>query len=125
MKKTLKMIRKGQYEMPKIDHMFQDLLSKILVVDPKNRISITGIKNHPVFKLFLPQEYIPPSPLPLLSIDEPIPQSMINQDVVSQLEKIGFRNHHELMRMLMSRESNMAKVFYRMLFQRPDFSEIP
>ena len=111
--------------MPSVDPMIQDLLRKILTVDPVRRIKINQIKEHPAFHIGLPFSYILPTPLPIPAINNPITldfqqNSNLNNDInvdsiLDSLQHIGFKDRFKLISLLKSNAPNMAKVFYLMI----------
>lgn len=114
----MSLIKKGKYDMPEdLPFCVKDLLSRLLVVDPAQRITIHDIKRHPAVRIGLPENYILPSPLPLESLAEPIALSLSDESLLPALVQIGFSDVSELVNQLSSNTPNMAKVFYRMLSQ--------
>ena len=111
-------VRKAQFVMPNVSQEFQDLLSKMLTRDPKQRIKLSEIKKHPAFLLGLPKSCIQPTPLPLPSLSQPIPLSSVSVDLKDILMKIGYNSEEELNSDLMQNGQTMAKVFYSMLTTR-------
>jgi BR serine/threonine kinase len=63
LRQLLGLMRKGKFEMAPFGDNVQDLLYKILVMDPTKRISIDGIKRHSAFIFGLPDGYVLPEPL--------------------------------------------------------------
>lgn len=100
---------------PNFSEQAKDFISKLLVVDPAKRMTISAMKMHPFFRIGLPFEYVLPSPLPLPSFLEPIDLDTISTDAIDVLHKIGYVNDDELIADLTSRQHTMAKVFYFML----------
>ena len=108
-------VRKAQFVMPPVSAPFQDLISRMLTKDPKQRIKISEIKRHPAFIQDLPADYIQPTPLPLPSMSTPIDPDTIPSDYRDILRKIGYPTDEELNADLSAPEATMAKVFYSML----------
>lgn len=94
----------------------------MLVVDPKERITIKAIKSHPAFRIGLPPKYIVPTPLEIPPIHSPIDKSQIDLSVISVLKQIGYNNDEDVMSELTSEKHNMAKVFFHML--KHEFSPV-
>lgn len=116
-------IKTAHYSMPAdLPHDIQDLISKMLIVDPKDRITIKAIKNHPAFRIGLPPKYIVPTPLAIPHIHAPIDRSQIDLSVVSVLKQIGYNNDDDVISELTSEKHNMAKVFFHML--KREFSPV-
>ena len=108
-------VRKAQFSMPNVSNDFQDLLSKMLTKDPKQRITITQIKAHPAFNIGLPKMYIQPTPFPLPSLVDPIDMMYVTDDLKDILMKIGYESESDLESDLTCHDQTMAKVFYSML----------
>jgi hypothetical protein len=118
---TLANIEKGVYEMPDFDPDVQDLLARLLTVDPARRISLSEIRCHPAVTAGLPEDYRLPSPLPLPIIVRPIAG---DDAIVAIVEQIGFASRSEVVAQLAAEGSNMAKVFFTMLSQQFDCATI-
>lgn len=101
--------------MPKFPPPIKDLISRMLSLDPTNRITIAQIKSHEVFKYGLNAEYILPTPLPLGNFVAPIPLEEITPEIIDLLHKIGYTDDDELAIDFASEGHSMAKVFYFML----------
>lgn len=94
----------------------------MLVVDPKDRITIKDIKAHPAFRIGLPSKYIIPTPLAIPHIHAPIDQSQIDISVISVLRQIGYNSDEDVISELTSEKHSMAKVFFHML--KREFSPV-
>ncbi|OHT08412.1 putative CAMK family protein kinase [Tritrichomonas foetus] len=92
----------------------QDLISRMLTVDPQQRITIPEIKEHPAFRMFLPQNYLLPTPFGIPFLPDPIDPSTIDSNIMSVLTHIGYESEEEVVSHLTSEQHNMAKVFFRM-----------
>jgi BR serine/threonine kinase len=125
LRRLLGLIRKGKFEMAPFDDDIQDLLYKILVVDPTKRISIDGIKRHTAFALGLPEGYILPEPLAPPQIQAAIDPSTIQPQLLKVLQHIGYESDEELFSDLNRQEPTMAKVFHYMLTRTVDRSSLP
>jgi BR serine/threonine kinase len=125
LRRLLGLIRKGKFEMAPFDDNIQDLLYKILVVDPTMRISIDGIKRHPAFALGLPDGYILPAPLAPPQIQAAIDPSTIQPQLLKVLQQIGYDSDEELFGDLNREEPTMAKVFHYMLTRTVDRASLP
>uniref|UniRef100_A0A6B2L117 non-specific serine/threonine protein kinase n=1 Tax=Arcella intermedia TaxID=1963864 RepID=A0A6B2L117_9EUKA len=113
---VLKKIVRGEFHMPPtLPAELQDLIRKMLNVDPKERITIPHIKLHPWYsgsKDEAPSSQEHPKdqePL-ILSLQE----IKANIDVISNLKLLGWEES-ELMDDLLSKDMNTAKVFYKLL----------
>lgn len=119
-------IKKGEYEMPPtLNPNVQDLISKMLVVDPSKRITLEEIKKHPAFRVNLPEEYILPTPLPLPLINESINPSDIQPQLLKVMKQIGYKDDQELANDLKEEGQTMAKVFHYMLTRQTDIASLP
>ena len=125
-RQTTQKIKRGIYTIPNtMDPLLKDLIQKILVVDPKKRITIDQIKAHPAFHIDLPKDYILPKPFPLPQLSDPIQISENDAEAINCLKQVGFHDMDELMSLLQAPSPNMAKVFFFMLTQRQNVDNIP
>ncbi|KAH0785713.1 CAMK family protein kinase [Histomonas meleagridis] len=109
-------ISKGDYQnLTDVSSDIQDLISRILIVDPEKRITIPEIKEHPAFRLGLPDGYAIPKPLTLPDVGYPIDPQSIDSKVYQLLKQVGYQDENELNNDLLSDEPTMIKVFYLML----------
>lgn len=111
--------------MPTLSPDLSDLLIKTLTVSPKARITIEGIKNHPAFRIGLPNGYIIPSPFPMPENHEPIDISTINPSILKFLHGIGYLSNEEIKSELESTEPNMAKSFVILLTRKISIKTLP
>ncbi|EAY20023.1 CAMK family protein kinase [Trichomonas vaginalis G3] len=116
-------VKRGTFQMPAFHPDIQDLIHRILTVDPDRRITIEEIKQHPCFRQGLNPEYILPKPLPFVNVG-PINVEQINPDLLKNLLRIGF-SEEDLQADLSSPENTMAKVFLTMLEQKTNIMSIP
>ncbi|XP_073132041.1 SNF1-related protein kinase catalytic subunit alpha KIN10-like isoform X1 [Henckelia pumila] len=86
----------------------QDLISRILVVDPMKRISIPEIRRHPWFMIRLPPYIANPSPDYLNRTEK------VDIDVVKDVVRMGF-DVREVIGSLQNHLQNEATVTYTML----------
>ena len=100
--------------MPNFPLEIQDLISRMLTVDPNQRIRIDQIKEHPGFRMFLPPNYVVPTPFAISIIPDPIDSSLIDDTIMSVLTNIGYDSPEEVVQELTSDKHSMAKVFFRM-----------
>jgi BR serine/threonine kinase len=123
---VLAKVKSGRYVMPStFSQSAQDLISKILVVDPQRRISIRDIKNHPAFRVGLPDDYVVPRPIPIHWDRTPVPAREIDSETMDILRAIGFPSDDVVMRELESPDLSMAKVFFSMYKRRQSIEELP
>ena len=111
-------VRRGVFTMPDVSDPLKDLISKMLTKDPKQRITIRQIKEHPAFIAGLPEDFVQPTPLPLPSFSTPIDPDSVSPDLRDILRKIGYPSDEELNADLSEAAPTMAKVFYNMLTTR-------
>lgn len=111
--------------MPLLPVYIQDLISRMLTVDPSERITIKEIKEHPAFKMGLPDGYIIPAPLPIPSISDPIDFSKVPAALLDVLKAIGYRGDDEIKREFENSESSPAKLFYWMFFRLSSPVDLP
>ncbi|KAJ6244448.1 protein kinase [Anaeramoeba flamelloides] len=115
-KELLLNIRRGFYEFPNfLGELEKDLISKMLVVNPRKRITIGEIKRHPWFTFNFPKNYIPPRP-PIdfgNDIEKPILLKDIDFKIVQNLSQLGLMEGKQIMRKLQSSKANSIKIFYR------------
>ena len=119
-------VKCGQYIMPdNLPVSIQDLIARMLIVNPAERINIEMIKQHQAFRIGLPEGYIPPTPLPIPSIPNPIDPASIDQNVLTTLLQIGFADRQELFAEFAKEGHSMAKVFYSMLTTNLSLESLP
>jgi BR serine/threonine kinase len=118
-------IKKGEFEMPQFEDEIQDLIGRILVVDPGKRITIPEIKKHPAFLHGLPEGYVLPSPVPLPRIVVPVDTGSVQPQLLKVLRQVGYHSDEDLLSDLGSAEHTMAKVFHYMLTRAVDRASLP
>lgn len=118
-------VKAGNFYMPDFDRPIQDLISRMLTVDPAQRITIPQIKAHPAFRMYHPEEYIFPTPIPLPFLPEPIDISAVDDSTYKILLQIGFASVDDIKSELTSSTHNMAKVFYNMLMNTVSLKNLP
>ena len=125
LRNLLAKVKSGQYIMPPLPGELQDLVARMLNVDPTKRIKIEEIKAHPGFRWELPEQYVLPTPLPTPVRMDPVDPSSVMQEILVALHQIGFLDDEELMNDLTSPGYTMAKVFYRMLTANMALDALP
>jgi BR serine/threonine kinase len=95
-----------------------DIINRLLTVDPERRITLKQLKDHPVFRVGLPERYVLPSPLPITDLTELLPDDTPDERVVVALVSIGYPSNDVVRDELRSPNHTQAKVFYRLLIQR-------
>ena len=101
--------------MPPFSEPAKDLISQLLTLDPSKRITITQIKQHPFFRMNLPEDYVTPTPIPFPNFIEPIDPNTVSPEIIDILRKIGYSDDEELAMDFASPTHSSAKVFYHML----------
>jgi BR serine/threonine kinase len=109
-------VKSGKYVMPDFPAEIQNLISRMLTVDPVSRLTISQIKAHPAFRIgLISPNYQLPQSLPLPMIQGPIDVSGIDPAIFEILRGVGFRSDEELIEDFDAAGTTMAKVFYMML----------
>jgi BR serine/threonine kinase len=111
-------VKRGQFTMPPFSPVAQDLISRMLTLDPTQRITIEDLKNHEFFRCDLPPDYVLPRPIAMQCMDGPLDIAAISPDLIDVLRKIGYKDDGELAADLQAPGHTMAKVFYFMLTTR-------
>jgi len=118
---VLKKIVRGEFNTPpQIPKELQDLISLMLTLDPKERITIPQIKQHP---WYLGVEDTPRQTEDSLetSYSISIPEIDSNSDVISNLRLLGWEQS-ELMNELLDKKMNMAKAFFQVTRRAKKFT---
>jgi BR serine/threonine kinase len=108
-------VKQGRYRMPDFPEPIQELISRMLTVDPSQRIKIAEIKETRAFRMFYPEGYVFPKPLPVPFISDPIDPATVPPATYSVLRCIGYASDQEITDELTSPTHTMAKVFAYML----------
>lgn len=122
-RKLLNKVKVGKYVMPNLSSDFQDLISKMLQVDPKCRITLSEIKQHPAFRRGLIHEYECPVPQPL---PRDLPKYDINtlsDTAIDVLKQLGL-TESEIEEEVTSDDNTPVKMFCYMLESRISFDSI-
>ncbi|KAJ6250240.1 serine/threonine-protein kinase gin4-related [Anaeramoeba flamelloides] len=117
-KRLLLKIKKGEYRMSsKFTNLEKNLIKKMLIVDPKKRISIDEIKKHPWFTSNYPTNYIPQnSSINIMKIGT-LKKEILIPKILQILKTLGWGNKEELTNALCSEEINQEKIFYVMSYK--------
>jgi BR serine/threonine kinase len=123
-------IKGGHYEMPaEFPQQIEELINRMLTVDPTSRITISELKAHPAFRMNLPSDYELPCPLPLPILNDPIDPTNVHPDLISILLNIGYASEEEIRAELDCPRPANAKIFHQMLCERrlgtPLFEMLP
>ncbi|KAI9312164.1 hypothetical protein BX666DRAFT_2161655 [Dichotomocladium elegans] len=122
-RQLLKKVKAGKYVMPdNISRSAQDLIRRILVVDPSKRLTMKQIMSHPWFReipVNMAKFPMPPSPSEIgRPIDDP---SEIDDRLVETIKFLwGESNNDSVVNALISDEPNMQKVVYVLLQQHAE-----
>jgi BR serine/threonine kinase len=119
-------VKSGKYVMPTFfEEPVRDLISRMLHVDVTQRITMRQLKEHPVFRVGLPERYVVPQPLPIPHLTEPVPEDEIGDRIRQVLTSIGYESADDIRGELTSVQHTPAKVFYRMLSQLQMWEDLP
>lgn len=124
-RRVLEKVLKGTYVMPDLPGVLQDLISRILVVDINKRITLDQIKDHPAFRMFLPECYVIPRPLPIPVLSEPMETGSIDPSIINILQSIGYPSEEEVISELTADHHTNAKVFYQMFAKDIKYETLP
>ncbi|KAI8144169.1 kinase-like domain-containing protein [Fennellomyces sp. T-0311] len=123
-RQLLKKVKSGKYSMPEtISRNAQDLIRRILVVDPAKRLTMEQIMAHPWFRETKPHNKnslpTPPSPS---EIGRPISDpSEIDDRILETIKFLWSESRDDaVIRALISNEPNMQKVVYVLLQQHAE-----
>jgi hypothetical protein len=107
--------------MPRVSQNVGDMIRRILVADPIERLTIEGIKEHPAFRIGLDESYVLPSPLrPRAVVGISLPEK-----VVKILKTIGYREVQNLWRPERT-ESDVTAAMIAIALSGPlDLSSLP
>ncbi|KAF1943109.1 serine/threonine-protein kinase-like protein GIN4 [Clathrospora elynae] len=126
LKNLFRDISEGKYVMPdNISSEAQDLIKKILVVDPKRRIGLDDIWNHPFLRKYqqelnfmgeaATQDHWT-GPLPKLAEWPTLERTTIDREILRYLRTLWHSEKEEtLIQRLLSNEANQEKYFYSAL----------
>eukprot|EP00835_Amoeboradix_gromovi_P003072 NODE_191_length_15469_cov_0.243071.p4 type:complete len:510 gc:universal NODE_191_length_15469_cov_0.243071:10902-12431(+) len=115
-RRLLAKVKAGVYQIPEhISSSAQNLIERMLVIDPKKRITMDEIFYHPWFtndgKQGIARTQIP------REIQEVEPIQDIDPEIVKNLTYLGWEES-ELVKPLISEDKNIEKIFYNLLFER-------
>ncbi|KAG1457306.1 hypothetical protein G6F46_007312 [Rhizopus delemar] len=121
-RQLLRKVKSGKYVMPdNISKSAQDLIRRILVIDPSKRLTLKQIMEHPWFKETKPSN-LSALPVPPTDIGQPV--SMASEIDDRLLETIKFlwgeSDNQVIVNALLQKEHNMQKVVYVLLKQHSE-----
>jgi BR serine/threonine kinase len=102
-------------------HDVQELVSRIIVIDPSARATLAEIKAHRCFRRDLRPNYILPAPIPCSQFTSAIELSSLGEEVIAVLRQIGYADEEELASDLRASHNSMAKVFVALLLTNAQF----
>jgi BR serine/threonine kinase len=122
----LSKVKRGRFVMPAFSPDVQDLVAKMLVVDPAKRITVDGIKCHPAIRCGLPRPYALPTPIPLVALTGPIHigEEQLTDELRLLFERIGVAPD-ELAAELRATSGNLVKLFVVLLTVRIEIHDLP
>ena len=122
-RKLLSRVKSGKYVMPELPADIKDLIQKMLTVDPKKRITLAQIKQHPAFRIGLSPFYVCPTPQP---IPDKLPMydfNKLKEPEINVLHQLGFSDE-EIHKELDTEEHTPAKEFCFMMEGVLSFDDI-
>ncbi|KAI8374779.1 kinase-like domain-containing protein [Blakeslea trispora] len=123
-RQLLKKVRSGKYVMPdNISRSAQDLIRRILVVDPSKRLNMQQIMLHPWFREVEPFNlYTLPVPPSKREIGQPVARaSEIDERLLETIKFLwGETQDQAVVDALLQKEHNMQKVVYVLLQRHAD-----
>ncbi|KAF3046844.1 hypothetical protein E8E11_009428 [Didymella keratinophila] len=126
LKYLFKAIEKGEYVMPdSLSHEAADLIRRILIPDPRRRVGLEDIWDHPFLRKYSKElNFIGDNtsashwtgPLPSIASWETLERTTINREILRYLRTLWHSEKEEvIVQRLMSREANQEKYFYSAL----------
>ncbi|KAJ4994441.1 serine threonine protein kinase [Stagonosporopsis vannaccii] len=126
LKYLFKAIEKGEYVMPDaLSREAADLIRRILVPDPKRRVGLEDIWNHPFLHKYSKElNFVGDNtsashwtgPLPSIASWETLERTTINREILRYLRTLWHSEKEEvIIQRLMNREANQEKYFYSAL----------
>lgn len=122
----LSKVKSGHYIMPEFQPFcIRTLIAKMLTVDVNSRITMKEIKESEAFRLFCPETYVVPIPLPLPNTQDPISEAEVDKQYFPVLRNIGYPSDEAIMQELVSPGATDAKMFYYLLTSQLDVKSLP
>lgn len=122
----LSKVKSGHFIMPDFEPFcIRTLIAKMLTVDVNSRITIKEIKESEAFRLFCPESYVVPVPLPLPNTADPLQVDEIDKQYFPVLRNIGYPSDDAIMQELTSPGATDAKMFYYLLTSTLDVKALP
>lgn len=123
-KKLFLKIKRGSFVMPNFATEIQDLIYRMLKVDPQERITISQIKEHPALRIGVPSLYVFPKPLTYLQKVTPLSIESLTDETRTIFKNLGLDDENHIKSELESEEFTVCKKFYMMLNQKLSFDFI-
>ncbi|KNE58672.1 CAMK/CAMKL/BRSK protein kinase [Allomyces macrogynus ATCC 38327] len=120
-RRLLSKVKAGKFYMPPhISPAAQDLIQKMLVVDPDHRMTMDQIKRHPWFKQVPEPKDLDKPPLSSVVAHDPVAtdSSALDPDVLQWLSHLGWADDKALRAVLLAHGQAAEKVFYQLLVNR-------
>ena len=122
----LNKVKSGHFIMPDFQPpCIQTLIARMLTVDVTTRITIEEIKQSEAFRLFLPESYELPRPLPLPNTTLPLEADQIDHQYYAILRNIGYKSDEAITEELTAEGPSDAKTFYYLLSEAFDVHSLP
>ncbi|KAF2629620.1 Pkinase-domain-containing protein [Macroventuria anomochaeta] len=126
LKYLFRAIEKGEYVLPDtLSREAADLIKRILIPDPKRRVGLEDIWNHPFLHKYSKElNFVGDNtaashwtgPLPSIASWETLERTTINREILRYLRTLWHSEKEEvIIQRLMSREANQEKYFYSAL----------
>lgn len=117
-------VKRGKFTMPPFNPEFQDLIKRLLCLDPTKRITIPQIKQHPAFRFGISKTYILPAPISFPELSDPFDFQTISPDILYSLKQIGISNE-DAQTALAETTTNLIKVFTVLLTHQFKIEQLP
>ncbi|KAJ3359608.1 Serine/threonine-protein kinase brsk1 [Allomyces javanicus] len=120
-RRLLSKVKAGKFYMPPhISPAAQDLIQKMLVINPDHRMTMDQIKRHPWFKQVPEPKDLDKTPLSAVVAHDPVATdaSSLDPDVLQWLSHLGWADDKALRAVLLAHGQAAEKVFYQLLVNR-------
>jgi BR serine/threonine kinase len=109
-------VKAGQYVMPEFDLRIQNLIARMLTVDPHDRITLPAIKAHEAFLLDVASpSYRSPVIRPVVVNADPVDIATVDAESLRLLRAFGYQTDEEVIRELQAVGETNAKRFWQLL----------
>eukprot|EP00002_Diphylleia_rotans_P019407 TRINITY_DN3755_c0_g1_i4.p1 TRINITY_DN3755_c0_g1~~TRINITY_DN3755_c0_g1_i4.p1 ORF type:complete len:579 (-),score=115.71 TRINITY_DN3755_c0_g1_i4:1105-2841(-) len=114
-KKLLAKVKSGVYNLPEdMNEHVRDLISKMIVIDPDQRITIEGIKQHPFFRSNGNTAALSPQ-IDRALLSTTLKMDTLDWEVLTDLQTLGWGNEDEVFAKLLCPELTLEKVYYYLI----------